>query len=549
MRLNEKFLPLSVAALLAASRLLEIFSLKYDSDELQHMHTVWSWANGLVQYRDLFDNHTPLFHMLLAPFIALFGATPHLLLYGRLLMLPLFAADLYFVYLAAETVFDRETALWTSLAAGFALNFSGASVEFRPDNLWLALFAASTYLLLKKENTLRSGAGFGLLTAANSLVSLKTLVFLLPAAALAWFFSWLCSGKPRGGFLRFAAGAALAAALVWLVFLSLFYELGALKAMFYGTLLHNLLPSVYTDPGRKAGVAALWLLAGFLPARRLKAAAGPLRLLWFLAFSLLAVSVLYPVLERETRLPVTQTAAVLAGGLLFSGLKKKAPDGSVRVVILAGALVFFVFLVRRHSDRAQNLAEERLWSDILRLTDPDDYVMDAKGENIFRRRPYYYALELFTKRRMQAGLLDPERIGADMSRQKDWVLVTLDKEAFPASLTAIGEKDFLEVSPFIEVAGARLRPAPGRGATAAFDVLVEGGYSFLPAAAGRKLDGRPLVPGADVYLLPGRHRFDFGNRADAVCAVFSKAVERGFIPAGCRSVAGQLRDYKNVIRR
>ena len=33
----------------------------WDSDEPQHLHVVWAWANGMLPYKDVFDNHAPLF--------------------------------------------------------------------------------------------------------------------------------------------------------------------------------------------------------------------------------------------------------------------------------------------------------------------------------------------------------------------------------------------------------------------------------------------------------------------------------------------------------
>src|SRR5262249_36920696 len=46
-----------------------------------------------------------------------------------------------------------------------------------------------------------------------------------------------------------------------------------------------------------------------------------------------------------------------------------------------------------------------LIASVLQLTDRDDYVMDLKGESIFRRRPYFYVLEYITKERLDRGLL------------------------------------------------------------------------------------------------------------------------------------------------
>ncbi|MEA3145055.1 MAG: hypothetical protein QOI53_476 [Verrucomicrobiota bacterium] len=40
----------------------------WNSDEPQHLHVVWAWANGMLPYKDVFDNHSPLFQDLCASF-------------------------------------------------------------------------------------------------------------------------------------------------------------------------------------------------------------------------------------------------------------------------------------------------------------------------------------------------------------------------------------------------------------------------------------------------------------------------------------------------
>jgi hypothetical protein len=42
---------------------------------------------------------------------------------------------------------------------------------------------------------------------------------------------------------------------------------------------------------------------------------------------------------------------------------------------------------------------------VLRLTNPSEYVMDSKGETIYRRRPFYYVLEGLTGMRLKEGLI------------------------------------------------------------------------------------------------------------------------------------------------
>src|SRR5260370_3058463 len=62
-----------VVGLFVASRVVLAWHQTIDSDEPQHAHVAWAWVHGFVQYRDVFDNHTPLFHLLSAPLVALIG--------------------------------------------------------------------------------------------------------------------------------------------------------------------------------------------------------------------------------------------------------------------------------------------------------------------------------------------------------------------------------------------------------------------------------------------------------------------------------------------
>ncbi|MFP5248032.1 MAG: hypothetical protein ACLGH0_15160, partial [Thermoanaerobaculia bacterium] len=71
MRKHERLLLWIAAGTAVVLRLLAYFRYRFDSDEQQHLHVAWGWTAGLVQYRDLFDNHAPLFHILMAPLLAL----------------------------------------------------------------------------------------------------------------------------------------------------------------------------------------------------------------------------------------------------------------------------------------------------------------------------------------------------------------------------------------------------------------------------------------------------------------------------------------------
>ena len=47
----------SISVLMVALEFANLFRFRFDSDESQHLHVIWSWMRGLVQYRDIFDKN------------------------------------------------------------------------------------------------------------------------------------------------------------------------------------------------------------------------------------------------------------------------------------------------------------------------------------------------------------------------------------------------------------------------------------------------------------------------------------------------------------
>lgn len=78
----------SISVLMVALKFANLFRFRFDSDESQHLHVIWGWTRGLVQYRDIFDNHMPLFHLMFAPIFGLVGEQVHALLSMRLALFP-----------------------------------------------------------------------------------------------------------------------------------------------------------------------------------------------------------------------------------------------------------------------------------------------------------------------------------------------------------------------------------------------------------------------------------------------------------------------------
>src|SRR5947209_10938324 len=124
------------AAAVAVLRIVLLFRYRFDSDETQHLHVAWGWANGLLQYRDLFDNHMPLFHMLFAPLVKMVGERADILFIARMAMLPLFALAALLTYRIGRSVYPRGAAVWATAIGCLAPDYFLCSLEFRTDDLW-----------------------------------------------------------------------------------------------------------------------------------------------------------------------------------------------------------------------------------------------------------------------------------------------------------------------------------------------------------------------------------------------------------------------------
>src|SRR5215469_13817357 len=121
----------SAALLLIALMLLRIFAIaryRFGPDEPQHLHVVWGWARGFVQYRDLADNHMPLFQILCAPIYKLIGDRGTILYWMRIAMQPLYTVAFWCTYRIGSLLFSRRVGLWAAILVGRSFDYAFSSV-------------------------------------------------------------------------------------------------------------------------------------------------------------------------------------------------------------------------------------------------------------------------------------------------------------------------------------------------------------------------------------------------------------------------------------
>ena len=530
------------AIAIAALRLIDALHLEFDSDEPQHLHVVWAWTRGLLPYRDVFDNHAPLFHLACSPLLGALGERAGILVPMRLALFPAFALTLIAIAWLGRRLFSARVAAWGTLMAALWPEHFLTSLEFRPDGPWSALWLLSLAVLVAGRLTARRVAVAGLLMGVAFALSLKTVLLLatLAAAAALALPAWrarLAPGTARrlaSPALAVAAGTAVVPGLLLLWFAAR----GALSPLIDCVVRHNLLPGA--APGARAlllpaTVVGLGFLAAAHAHRDGDPALGARRSLVALsaALYLAALEGLWPVLTPQDFLPFEPLAALFAAAVVLG------PDGAGAAAprrarpALAGLLVALelaALIARQPPWRDRSGPEMRLIADVLSLTGPADTVMDLKGEMVYRPRAFYWVLETITRERMRRGLI-PDRIPERLI-ETHTAVVANDSHFLPPRAREFMDTSYVSVGS-LRVAGRMLEPAAG--APRRFTVIVPGRYVVRGRsgpAAGR-LDGQPCA--APLLLATGPHRYDPAPGEGRVAVWWARAAESGYSPRSMES--------------
>ncbi|MEI9894629.1 MAG: glycosyltransferase family 39 protein [Chthoniobacter sp.] len=155
-------------------RLACAFRFRVDADEPQHLHVIWGWVNGYLPYRDLFDNHGPVFHVLLSPLFSLLGERPDILVPMRLAMIPLFAVCLWCLYRIGTSLFSRNVGICAAVLTGFFPEFFLTSAEFRTDVLWTVCWLLALVIVTGKSFERKQAFLTGFLLGTAFGITVKT---------------------------------------------------------------------------------------------------------------------------------------------------------------------------------------------------------------------------------------------------------------------------------------------------------------------------------------------------------------------------------------
>jgi hypothetical protein len=536
-------------AVLIVLNLLSILHQGFDSDEPQHAHVIWAWTRGLVQYRDVFDNHMPLFHILFAPVFGLIGERATILYWMRFTVLPIYFITAWCTYRIGAVLFSRRAGLWAIIALGFYINYERVALQFRPDDLWAAVWLLCMTVLLRGRFSARRALVAGVLLGFCFGISMKSavlLISLLVGAAL----TLLLANRQRSteslaGLIGYGAAFLAGTALVPTTIMLFFALKGVWCDFQYGVFGFNLLANRLYERHPAWGSMVVFIIVLYVASRIVRFSRDP-DLAWqralvliFCGTYLLLLKNFWMSITRQDFLPVYPLAFVLGAGALLAfsdalGRYKSTMSQIFRVVPLPAfvVLIEIFFLIRMQPLWKDGTREHTvLLRSILALTNPGDYVLDCKGETVFRPRCSRYVLEMITWRAIARGIFADDA-PEQAVETRTCVAATIISERFSERTRRFVEQNYLPVADNLRVAGLVLQASTENPHRYSFEVVVPASYKIISRDKNVSgvLDGTPY-DGAR-FLESGAHTFESTLTSNELFLLWSQAVDRGFTPFG-----------------
>ena len=543
--------------LLLCLRWFYVTTQPWDSDEPQHLHVVWGWANGLLPYRDVFDNHAPLFQAMSAPLFSLLGERADIVAAMRWAILPIAVVILLTIFWIGRRLFSPRVGFWgASLAASYPDLYTKFG-EYRPDLFWAALWLVSLAILTSGKLDARRLFIAGAVIGITFAVSMKTtflLLDVLTAGLVVWILGFSTGrestpsamadqerspARPWLDLIGRVLAALGGAAIVPILVVAFFAFKGALPQMYYCVITHNL--SSNGNPWysllHKIWDVRFWLFipsiaGGLWWAKRdpqSDRATARLFLLAATGFFCPLLFTFWPLVSKQDFLPFYPLLMLVIAGLLIElgnwiGSKTGWPIFLLPLLVVCWQLAG---ILRVHPPFEQtNQKNVQIISDTLNLTHPGETVLDAKGQTIYRPRPYYYVFEQITRERVERGdLVDDAPKRLVLARTP----VVVESHWLTPATGRFVNQNYLSVGS-VRVLGKKI--ASSAVGHVEFEITIPENYTLvgLNGLVSGTLDGAEINGPRD--LAAGPHNIVLNSPEDSVAIVWSRAIEKGYSPFG-----------------
>jgi hypothetical protein len=419
-------------------------------------------------------------------------------------MLLLFAVMIWATYVLARRLYDSDVARWAALMLSLLPPFFLKSLEYRTDNLWVALWMIAVVVLTGGELTLLRGFAAGVILGFAMATSMKTSLLLI-TLGIAGITTVAMKGRRDGA--RPAAGTAallVGTAIVPVIVALYFVQQGAWHDLVYCNFIFN------EGIGATRSAAAVWgpriayvplMVIALRIAWRLRDARAD-RFFWAVATAafFLTLGGFWILISPRDYLPFLPMIAIFA----------VAAIGRRTWIFAALALLFVAFIAKETRGFTDQTKEEiTMIRQVLRLTRPGEYLMDIKGETIFRRRPSYHIFEFITRNQMVRGMI-ADTVPEDVVAKRCYA-AQADGEFWPPRARAFLAANFLDLGR-LRAAGQWIK------ADGSFTIAVPGEYVIV---------SRDGIVRPKAVLAAGTYRVNSGQR---LAVIWAPAIERGLSP-------------------
>ena len=539
----------SAASLLIALILLRTITIAYyrvDIDEPQHLHVVWGWARGFVQYRDLADNHMPLFQMLCAPIYKLIGDRGTILYWMRVILQPLYILAFWCTYRIGSLLFSRRAGVWAAILVGLSFDYAFCSVEFRTDNLWAPLWLLCLSVLVGGGLTTRRALIAGFVMGLCFGVSMKTLLLVM-STLIGGSMTLIFVGRERlgigwGQILGALAAFFASALIVPATIMAAFALYGIWPQFRYWVFDHNVVPGLSNHPAWWVIIFAVGFPLVALGAHRIVAAmpdavVATRRSFVFVTagFFFTALVSFWPFLSRQDYLPFYPLAFVICTGAVLTISDRWALNRNIAkiwrvmpVPALFGVCELLLALLVHPFWEDKAKLESDLLRATLKLTEPGDFVFDRRGEAVFRQRCFYPIIETFTEERIRRGLMEDNAIQRCIDTHTCVAVLPGD---MPSSTLRFLEQNYLPIGNRLRVAGVLLQSSTD-GKQSEFQIVIPASYKIIAGDVGTvtgMLDGE-RYEGKERFLSRGIHTFVQTSTGHDLVVFWAQAVDRHFRP-------------------
>ena len=540
-------------ALMIVIRLVNILHYRFDSDEPQHLHVIWGWARGFVQYRGLFDNHMPLFHMMFAPIFGFIGDRATILYVMRFVLLPMYFVAAWCTYKIGTCLFSRRAGIWAVILAGLYTRYHLISLEFRTDNLWAPLWLLCITVLVSGPLTARRALVAGLLLGLCFGISMKSILFLLSIGLAALLTLLLVRRRnlalPWTHLVQCLAAFVVSTATIPATIMIFFAFKGLWHDFRYCVFDFNLLAPgasrnslAYRIPLALTIISAL-LVSVYVARRMIRGtditglAVRRVFILIVCTSYFLAFKTFWPVKSPDDDPPFYPLVAVLCSGALLAASTKlisfkwagcqilrRLP---VPAFLAVGEIIVLIAMQPIWKDRTKR--ETDLLRNVLTLLKPGDYVLDCKGETVFRQRGVRLVYETITKSAIQRGLILDNAPQTCVETPTCVVATTLIR-TFPRDTSRFVRRNYLRVTNNLRIAGKELKPLATNPLRCEFEVTIPASYEIISPRenVSGTLDEIPYS-GAR-FLAAGSHTFESTSPSRGLVLLWAQAVDRHFTP-------------------